>query len=141
RPVVDQTMQQLRVPGAIVGVVVPGRGVWTQAFGVADLKSGRRMRIDDHVRVGSITKTFTGTVVLTMVDQGRLSLDDHLSTFAPEVSDAASITLRQLLNMTSGLYNYSEDPGFNATLDSQPEKVWSPVELVAISAQHAPDFA
>jgi D-alanyl-D-alanine carboxypeptidase len=140
RPVVEQTMQQLRVPGAIVGVVVAGRGTWTQAFGVADLKTRRPMRIDDHVRVGSITKTFTGTVVLTLVDQGRLSLDDHLSKFEPEVPDAASITIRQLLNMTSGLYNYSEDPGFNATLDSQPQKVWSPAELIAIGARHPADF-
>jgi D-alanyl-D-alanine carboxypeptidase len=50
------------------------------------------------------------------------------------------LTIRQLMNMTSGLYNYSEDPGFNAILDRQPEKVWSPPELVAISVQHPPDF-
>jgi D-alanyl-D-alanine carboxypeptidase len=133
-------MRQHRVPGAIVGVVVPGQGSWMQAFGVADLKTGALMRTGDHTRIGSITKTFTGTVVLTLVDDRKLSLDDRLSGFQPEVQGASEITVRELLNMTSGLYNYSEDPGFNASLDSQPNRVWSPAELVAISGRHPPDF-
>lgn len=140
-PLVEQTMRELRVPGAVVAVVAPGRGSWMQAFGVADLKTGVRMGKDDHMRIGSITKTFTGTVVLALVDDGKLSLDDHLSSFEPEVRGAAAITVRELLNMTTGLYNYSEDPGFNATLDRQPDKVWSPPELVAISGRHPPDFS
>jgi D-alanyl-D-alanine carboxypeptidase len=139
-PLVEQTMRELRVPGAIVGVVVPGQGTWMQAFGVSDLKTRAPMRAGEHTRIGSITKTFTGTVVLTLVDEGKLSLDDSLSRFEPAVQGAAAITVREMLNMTSGLYNYSEDPGFNASLDSQPDRIWSPAELVAISGRHPPDF-
>jgi D-alanyl-D-alanine carboxypeptidase len=93
------------------------------------------------MRIGSITKTLTGTAVLQLVDQGKLHLDDPVSKYVPGVPNGAQITLRELLNMTSGLYNYSLDPAFNHTLDSDMGKVWAPEELLAIAFSHPPDFA
>ena len=84
------------------------------------------MRFDDHFRIGSITKTFTGTVILQLVDEGKLKLDDPVSKYQPEVPKGANIIVRELLNMTSGLYNYSEDEGFNQVLDTNPQKVYAP---------------
>ena len=70
------------------------------------------MRLDDHFRIRSITKTFTGTVILQLVDEGKLKLDNPVAKYQPEVPNGANITVRELLNMTSGLFNYTEDKGF-----------------------------
>ncbi len=68
------------------------------------------MRLDDHVRIASITKTFVATVVLQLVAEGMLSLDDRLGPFITGIPNGDEITLRQLLNMTAGIYNYIYDP-------------------------------
>src|SRR5262245_61115086 len=116
RPLVETTMAQRGVPGVIVFVSVPNVCEWTAALGVDDVVVGRPMRRNDHVRVGSITKTFTGTLVLQLVDEGLVVLDDPISRYLTRVPNGENITVRQLLNMTSGLYNYSDDLVFNTTL-------------------------
>jgi D-alanyl-D-alanine carboxypeptidase len=78
---------------------------------------------------------------LQLVDEGKLRLDDPVGKYQPEVPNGANITIRQLLNMSSGLFNYSEDKSFNQTLDRDPGKVWNPKDLIAISFQHPPYFA
>ena len=60
------------VPGIIVGVWIPGRGSWVWAAGVADITTGNPMAVDDKVRIASITKTFTATVVLQLILEGRV---------------------------------------------------------------------
>ena len=94
-----------------------------------------------HFRIGSITKTFTGTVILQLVDEGKLRLDDPIAKYQPEVPNGANITIRQLLQMTSGLFNYTDDPAWNQALDANRQRVWSPQELVAIALAHPPYFA
>jgi D-alanyl-D-alanine carboxypeptidase len=91
--------------------------------------------------VGSITKTFTATVILQLAEAGKLQLDDAVAKYQPDVPNGAHISILHLLNMTSGLYNYSEDTGFDETLTSQPTKVWQPRELLAIAFKHPPYFA
>ncbi|GAA3048780.1 serine hydrolase domain-containing protein [Kitasatospora albolonga] len=129
-------MQRLRIPGALVAVTTPERGTWTTALGTSDLTTGKPIETADHLRVGSITKTFTGTVILQLVQEGLLGLDDPVSAHHPGVPNGDCITIRQLLNMTSGLYNYSEDPGFNQRLDEEPEAVWTPQELLDLAYSH-----
>jgi D-alanyl-D-alanine carboxypeptidase len=107
----------------------------TQAFG-----GGRPARLDDHVRIGSITKTWTGTVILQLADTGALSLDDAVSRYRPEVPNAANITIAQLLDMRSGLFNYSEALEFNESLDRNPARVWTNEELLAIAFKNPPYF-
>jgi D-alanyl-D-alanine carboxypeptidase len=141
RPQIEEKMTQLRIPGALVYVDVPGEGSWSQAFGTANLGDDTPITPDDHFRIGSNTKTFTGTVVLQLVDEGELGLDDPVSQYQPEVPNGENITIRQLLNMSSGLFNYSEDEAFNETLDAQPDKAWEPRELVEIGFEHQPYFS
>lgn len=129
-------MQRLRVPGAIVSVSTPEWGTWTTTLGTGDLTTGAPIRADDHMRVGSVTKTFTGTVVLQLVQEGRLALDDAVAAYRPDVPGGEHITIRQLLQMTSGLYNFSEDPGFNERLDQHPDRHWAPQELLDIAFSH-----
>ncbi len=91
------------LPGVVVGVWVPGEGEYVVARGKANLKTGERRDIDDPFRIGSITKTFTATVVLQLVDQGKLSKTDTLSKWYPDFPNAEKITVEDLLRMQSGI--------------------------------------
>lgn len=133
-------MQQLRVPGAVILIQDPQRGIWSATIGTSDLRSAAPIAPDMHFRIGSITKTFTGTVILQLVDEGKLKLDDPVAKYRPEVPNGANITIRQLLNMTSGLFNYTEDLAWNQALDANPQRNWTPQELVAIGFAHPPYF-
>ena len=89
---VRNDMTDNRLPGVAVGVWYPGRGSWVRAFNIGNRKTGRPARIKDHVRIASITKTFTATAILQLVDKRRISLDDHLSEFVPGVANRDQIT-------------------------------------------------
>jgi D-alanyl-D-alanine carboxypeptidase len=140
RPLVKTKMLELGVPGLIVSVHAPKICRWTDTLGIRDVAKQAPIRLKEHMRIGSITKTFTGTVVLQLVDEGWLGLDDTIARHLNGVPNGDNITIRQLLNMTSGLYNYSEDTAFNESLDTDPEKVWTPEELLAIGLGHRPYF-
>ncbi|MFB6892182.1 serine hydrolase domain-containing protein [Kitasatospora sp. NPDC056327] len=90
-----------------------GRRTWRDAAGVTDLDTNRPARADGYFRIGSVTKTFVATVVLQLAEEGRLRLDDSVQKLLPgTVPGGDAITLRQLLNHTSGLFDYLEDPRF-----------------------------
>jgi D-alanyl-D-alanine carboxypeptidase len=96
-------------PGLVVGVHAPGKGDYLKAYGRASLATGRRVSVDDRFRVGSVTKTFTATVILRLVQERRLKLEDHLSKWFPKIPNSRLITIRMLLNHTSGLPNLPAD--------------------------------
>src|SRR5215204_3093366 len=123
QPQIEEQMTNLRIPGALVYVDVPGEGTWSQDFGTGNLEASTPITLNDHFRIGSNTKTFTANIILQLVDEGKLGLDDPVSKYQPEVPNGENITIHQLLNMTTGLYNYAEDEDFNNTLDTEPEKV------------------
>ena len=137
---VKTKMLELGVPGLIASVDAPKICHWTETLGIRDVTKQAPIRLKEHMRIGSITKTFTGTVVLQLVDEGWLGLDDPISRHLTGVPNGENITIRQLLNMTSGLYNYSEDRAFNESLDADPERVWTPEELLAIGLGRKPYF-
>jgi D-alanyl-D-alanine carboxypeptidase len=140
KPLVTAKMSELGVPGLIVSIDAPTLCRWTEALGIRNATTHRPMQGNEHMRIGSITKTFTGTVVLQLVDEGLLELDDPIARYLTGVPNGDNITIRQLLNMTSGLYNYSEDLAFNASLDTDPQRVWTPEELLAIGLAQPPYF-
>ncbi|GAA0613598.1 serine hydrolase domain-containing protein [Streptomyces crystallinus] len=137
------------VPG-VVGTAVDGGRVWRGDAGVADLRTGRERGSEDRYRIGSITKTFVATVVLQLEAEGRLSLDDTVDHWLPGVvrgngHDGTKITLRQLLNHTSGISNYTEDEAFGQRVfgpDFLKHRydTYTPRQLVGIAMRHAPDF-
>jgi len=98
------------------------------------------MRVEDHFRIGSITKTFTATLLLILADEKKLGLDDALSKYITWVPNGDKITLRMLANMTSGLHNYTEDEAWVKIAFSNFQRVWTPRELVDVGLSHAPDF-
>ena len=129
-------------PGALAGVWYPGQGSWTIAAGIGDVATAAPMRLDDRFRIASITKTFTATVVLQLVAEGMLSLDDRLGQFITRIPNGDAITVRQLLNMTAGIYNYINDPVIAVDYDRDPLLRFTPEQAVAIVRAHgAADFA
>ncbi|KJK53361.1 serine hydrolase domain-containing protein [Streptomyces sp. NRRL F-4428] len=138
---VRQVMSEAQVPGVIVGLWAPGKGSYVKAFGVADKATGAPMRTDFNTRIGSQTKTFTVTALLQLVDQGKAGLDDPIGDYVSGVPNGDRITLRELAGMRSGLFNYSEDPDFDKALTSDPDRRFTPQDLLAYSFKHPVQFA
>jgi D-alanyl-D-alanine carboxypeptidase len=127
---ITTTLATFKAPGAIVGISIPGRGTYVVAKGMADVATGEPMQVDDHMRIGSVTKTFTITVLLQLVAEGKLGLDDPVSKYLGFVPNGKNITLRMLANMTSGLFNYTELSSFNDVVGTDTGRSWTPRELV-----------
>jgi D-alanyl-D-alanine carboxypeptidase len=137
---IRQEMRQEGVPGAIVGVWTPKRN-YVRAFGVADTSTRAPMRVDFSHRIGSITKTFTVTAVLQLVDQGKVGLDDPISKSVAGVPDGDQITIRELARMQSGLFDYLNDEDFQNSLVANPQQQWTTDQLLQIAFRHPPVFA
>jgi D-alanyl-D-alanine carboxypeptidase len=116
-------------PAVIVGVRSP-QGTWAKAYGTADLVTGAPAATDMHQRIASVTKAFVGTVVLQLADEGELSLDDPIDHYVPRVPNGSHITLRELITMTSGLPNYSDNPEWGADFLSDTGAQWTPQQLL-----------
>lgn len=127
---VKEIVKKYNFPGAIVGVWFPGDDKWVFVDGFADLKTKAKLKLTDHFRVGSITKTFVVTALLQLVDQGKVSLDDTISNYIPDVPNGDKITLRQLANMTSGLPNYTKNKDWLEVFLKEKAKIWTPEELL-----------
>jgi D-alanyl-D-alanine carboxypeptidase len=116
-------------------------GLWRSTSGVAELGTTRAVPVDGRFRAGSVTKTFVATVVLQLVGEGRLRLDDSVEAWLPGVvPDGDRITVRELLNHTSGVYDYLRTlqlppaPGF---LDNR-WRTWTTTELVRRAIANPP---
>ena len=140
RPQVIQLLSDMQTPGAVVYVQSP-KGNWLESFGTAVRGTNTPIPTNAYFRVGSVTKTWTATVILQLVQEGKLSLTDPVSKYIANVPNGDAITIQQLLAMRSGLYNYSKDIGFNQALDSQPNQLWTPAEVLAIAYSHDEEFA
>ncbi len=141
RPMIEQTFNELNVPGAIIGIWINGYQPWKTTLGVSDLKTRQPISVNDKMRIGSITKTFTGTVLLQLVDEGKIKLDDKLSKYFPDFPNGKNITIDELGNMTSGIYNYSESDSFGNLIMKDPLKAFTPMELVDLAMKGKPYFA
>ncbi|MFE5911925.1 serine hydrolase domain-containing protein [Streptomyces wedmorensis] len=128
-------------PGAIA---LLRRGDRTTVYraGVADTTTGRPPRATDHMRIASVAKAFSGAVALRLVDRHELDLDDTIGERLPYLPVAwHQVTLRQLLNHTSGLPDYSRAPAFIAILQQDPRHHFDSRRLLDFIADKDLDFA
>ena len=139
--IVEKGLAEQRQPGLNVGIWIPGRGTFLRAFGNANIETGAAMDLADHVRVASITKTFVAVAVLRLVDQGKLDLDDTLASYIEGVPNGERITIRNLLGMTSGVYNFTNDDAFVNAWTDNPLMAFRREDVLAILERHEPDFA
>lgn len=142
KAVTDSLITNTDLPGIVALVVDKTKGIdWVYEVGYSDLEQKLPMNKDYTFRIGSNTKTFTITVLLQLVSERKLSLKDTLSKFFPTFKEADKITIEMLSNMTSGYFNYTEDTeNFWDIFINNPEKLWTPIELVDISFLHDLDF-
>jgi len=140
--ILDDTVADGTIPGAVLSVRLPDGTTWTGASGLADRNDGAAMHPDTRVRIGSLSKMFTAVVVLQLMQEGKLSLDAPLATWLPGlVPKGDAITVRQLLQHTSGLYDYLEDRRLVSQAYDHPERNWKPEELIKYAVDFPPAFA
>jgi D-alanyl-D-alanine carboxypeptidase len=134
----DAALLAIEAPGASVAVARDAELVWAGAAGTAP--DGTPITLETPLVIGSITKTFVAALILQLVEEGRLRLDDPLATYLPELELAGVdvITLRQLLNHTSGLADVFNDTT-RVALEVTPDRAWDAGELLA--ALHEPWYA
>jgi D-alanyl-D-alanine carboxypeptidase len=113
------------------------------ASGVSEVETGRTLLRDDRFRIGSLTKSYTATVILQLAEDQRLSLDEAVETYVPGlVPGGQDISVRQLLNHTSGLFEYEDDARvLKPYLAGDLSHVTTPRRLVRIAVSHPPLFA
>lgn len=135
----EKSFKESDAPGVVAAVQTP-QYTWVQAMGVADRASGEPMTPEVHHRVGSVTKTFTATLLLKAADEGLLSLDDTIDQYVKGVPNGEKITLHQMADMTSGIASYTESDQWVKEWSSDPTRVWQPEELARIGIKESPLF-
>ncbi|GAB3639961.1 hypothetical protein GCM10027423_05970 [Spirosoma arcticum] len=126
--VFDSTCQQLQLKGAVAAVLVPNVGLWKRAYGVSH--QGVPIATDMAFTIGSNTKTYVATLMLKLQENGVLSLNDTIGTWLknkPYVN--GKVTIRQLLNHTSGFGDFSFNPAFIEAIKGDFNRVWQAEEM------------
>ncbi len=136
---VTELADELLAPGVVVLIRSP-QGDFQFAHGTTTVKGQTPISLADHARIGSNTKTFTATAILQLADEGRIDLFDPVADHWSGVPNGENITIEQLLNMRSGLFNYSETARLNRSLDNNPQRVWSPKQLLRMGLSRPPYF-
>ncbi|MGW4562177.1 serine hydrolase domain-containing protein [Streptomyces sp. NPDC004561] len=140
RSAVARAAKRLMVPGAVVLLRTP-QGTFRATVGTSELGEARTPTTGDHFRIASNTKTMTAALILLLAQEGRLRLSDPVSAYVPGVPGGTHITIAELLEMRSGLYNYTDAPELAARLDADPGRAVTPREMLAIAFRHPPRFA
>jgi len=134
---VEGLAKELLLPGAMVLLRTP-QGNFVVSYGTTELGATNPPRADTHFRAASNTKTMTAAVIVQLVQEGKLRFDDPISKYVQGVPNGDAITIRLLLKMRSGLYNYSFAPEIAESLDRTPARAWTPEELRALVLKYPP---
>jgi D-alanyl-D-alanine carboxypeptidase len=130
------------LPGVSVAIVRDDQTI-TITRGVSDRETGAAVSPEHRFRMASVAKSLVASVVLQLVDEGRLKLDDTLEQWLPgELPTSGNVTIQQLVRQESGIFDFAADERWMAPLlEGDLEHHWQPTELVALAADHPPDFA
>ncbi len=140
----EEIVKTNSLPGATAAIVLPDGQLISLAAGFADREAGSRMKPGAQMFSGSVGKTFVAALVLKQVETGQLRLDEKLEGYFGSESwyralpNASEITVRMLLQHTSGLPRYVFQPAFIQALKGQPGKSWKPEELLGFVANMEP---
>ncbi len=124
------------VPGIVMSIHSPAKGMWLGAGGKADLRNSVNMQACNISRMGSTVKTFTAATILKLQEEGKLQLNDIAANYLPQsaikdIANADKATIRQLLDHTSGIFNYIRSAQFQTASLNDLIKDWKPDELLA----------
>ena len=129
----DLAKQRGHSPGLVAGVWRGDQGAWSAVRGVTALGGSQPPTFSLHTRVGSVTKTMVGTLILQLVDEGKIRLNETVDRWYPELDRAKEITVEMLGNMSSGIASYTFSDKFTDQYFSHPEKPWTEEELLKIA--------
>jgi D-alanyl-D-alanine carboxypeptidase len=128
RVALDARLARLRakygLPGVSAAILFADGSIWRGTAGMADVAAGRKVTPDTAFSVASVSKTFTAALILGLVEDGRLHLDVSAKSYLPTLPINPAITVRQLLDHTSGLRDFYFGAGVDKALLSQPSRVW-----------------
>lgn len=142
----DEWHKAGRFPGATLGVALANGESFGLAVGYSDRDAKTAMKPNDRMLAGSVGKTFAAATALQLVKEGKIHLDDKVEKYLggeswfSRLPNAKEITVRQLMNHTSGLVRYEFKDQFTHDLTTNPEKRWQPAELVAYLLDEKPPF-
>jgi D-alanyl-D-alanine carboxypeptidase len=137
---VEAAMTAEKTPGLSIVINGPA-GEYSKAYGWGQMGfTLNHMILANHVRIGSVTKTFTATAILQQIEKGKLKFSDKLSEFVSGIKYGNEITVRQLLDMQSGVYEFESDPGFTSSVFLNPTQEWNPEKTVEIIRKHEPEY-
>jgi D-alanyl-D-alanine carboxypeptidase len=135
--VLDNHVNQLEVPGLQAFVITPDGKTWSGASGTIGLTRKDLLQRDHVLRVGSVTKSFTAVLILKMVEGGFLNLDEPIAVWFPDLPSADPITIRQLLNHSSGIPEIIPKVLLKSVI---PSTYWERDELLKLIIQDQPHF-
>jgi D-alanyl-D-alanine carboxypeptidase len=123
-------------PPGVIAIVQRGQSREVHSFGVRNLKNNLPLRAKDHMRIASVAKAFSGAVALALVSKGLLSLNDTIGDLLPGLPKTwHAVTLRQLLNHTSGIRDFTESDELVAALLDSPKKAPAPRKLLSYAGK------
>jgi D-alanyl-D-alanine carboxypeptidase len=143
----DEWHKAASFPGATLGVVFANGESFGLAVGFSDRETKTRMKPHDRMLAGSVGKTFAAATALQLIKEGKIGLDDKIEKYLgrepwfSRLPNANDITVRQLMNHTSGLVRYEFKDEFTKDLTANPQKTWKPAELLSYLLDEKPPFA
>lgn len=136
----DQAFDRGRSPGLIAGVWRGKQGAWSSVRGVSELGGSEAPTFKMHTRVGSVTKTMVGTLILQLVDEEKFSLSQTVDRWFPELPRGKEITVEMLGRMSSGIASYTLDEKFVDAYFGDPSRSWSEEQLLKIAFAEPREF-
>ncbi len=132
----EKIRQELDIPGINLAIVTPDQNI-AVSVGYSDKENRNHMNPEDVMFSGSTGKTFCAAIILQLIDEGKLGVDDHISKYFGQedwfdrLPNAHDVTIRMLLNHTSGIPRYVYDDSVWKTLKENPNKIWTGVERLS----------
>lgn len=141
-PINEQKIQKLLnnwrassgIPGATLSIYTPSQQkLFTFSSGTTQKYGGTSINKNTLFQAGSITKSFTSVIILKLESEGKLNINDPITRYLPQYPQWSNVTIRQLLNHTSGIANYTSTGQFNSIRKATPKATFTPAELVRMA--------
>lgn len=126
----EAARKSMVIPGVAATVILADGRTWTGVSGDAVAATKTKVTPQTPFAIASVTKTFTAALILRLAEEGRLTINDPLARWLPDYPNAARITLRMLLQHTSGLADFFQNPKFDAAMNRARRRAWTPDEVL-----------
>lgn len=139
--IICNTVNSNEIIGIQVSILDSLDESWDASLGTTDLKQKSQLESSHILRIGSVTKIFTSTLILRLVEDNYLQLDQSISEFFPDHEEVEDVTIRNLLNHTSGIRDIFTMPSVFISASTMPDKNWNPNHLAETCIKKGLDFS